>query len=42
VQAVSATQYDFSQIEQGARNRAAVLDLVGGKQTVVACCLLKW
>jgi len=31
---VAATHYDFSQVEQSARNRAAVLDLVGGKKTV--------
>ena len=31
-EAVSATHYDFSQIEQSARNRAAIVDLVGGKE----------
>lgn len=34
-ESVSATHYDFSQVEQSARNRAAVLDLIGGKLTVV-------
>jgi len=36
-EAVSATHYDFSQIERSARNRAAVLDLVGGKKTIIVC-----
>jgi len=34
---VAAKHYDFSQIEQSARNRATVLDLVGGKKTVDTC-----
>jgi hypothetical protein len=29
-EAVSSKHYDFSQIEQGARNRAAVVNLIGG------------
>jgi len=34
-EAVSATHYDFSQIETSARNRAAVLDLIGGKAIII-------
>jgi len=34
-EAVSATHYDFSQFEQSARNRAAVLDLSGGKEIII-------
>jgi len=29
---MAAAHYDFSQIEQSARNRAAVVHLIGGKQ----------
>jgi len=36
---VAATHYDFSHIEQSARNRAAVLDLIGGKGIVTLCAL---
>jgi len=30
-ESVSAKHYDFSNIEKSARNRAAVVDLIGGK-----------
>jgi len=38
--AVSSTHYDFSQIEQSARNRAAVVGLIGGKSQALSQALL--
>lgn len=43
---VAAVQYDFSQVEQSARNRATMVDLIGGKFMMIinyhlsACVLI--
>ena len=39
-ESVSAKHYDFSVIEQSARNRAAIVNLVGAKP--VLFCLATW
>jgi len=35
-ESVAEKHYEFAQVEQSARNRAAVLSLIGGKATIIA------